>query len=71
MFDMEMRTVRLVGGPFDGRETTVGEHPEFHAYGNMYGNVMATPPGGMPGTASMPRYRVNPGEATAEHVEGL
>jgi hypothetical protein len=66
---METRTVKLIGGPFDGRETTVGEHPEFHAYANMYGNVMTTRPGGLPGTDTMPKYRLNPGDATAAHVE--
>lgn len=65
MFGMEMRTITLIGGPFDGRETTVGDHPEFHAYGNIYGNIMTTPPGGMPGATSMPAYRIVQGGETA------
>ena len=57
MFDMENRTVRLEGGPYDGRETTASDQSaEFCAYLNMYGNVMTTKPGGMPGTDSMVVY---------------
>jgi hypothetical protein len=57
MFDMEMRRVRLEGGPYDGKETTASDQSaNFCAYLNIYGNVMTTRPGGMPGTAATVVY---------------
>jgi hypothetical protein len=66
---MGTRTIKLVGGPFDGREVSVGTEPEIRAYENMYGNIMATPPGGMPGTDSMDAYVILPGREEAQFVD--
>jgi len=66
---MAIHSVKLLGGPFDGREVNVGAEPDIRVYKNMYGNAMATVPGGLPGTESMAAYVVLPGRQEAQFVE--
>jgi hypothetical protein len=70
MFDMRaQQTLTLEGGPYHAKIVSVpSDALEIWAYLNMYGVVMATVAGGLPGKPTVETYLVAPGRDIAIHA---